>query len=43
MTSLQEELKLIDERLQKDIEKKIERKDLTDTKNQLRRQVYFSI
>ena len=43
VTSLQEELKLIDERLQKNIEKKIERKDLNDTKIQLRRQVKFNI
>ena len=38
---LKEELKNLDERLQKDIERKIERKDLNDTKSQLRRKVYY--
>ena len=39
VTLLKEELKSIDERLKKDIDKKIERKDLNSTKNQLRKQV----
>ena len=38
---LKEELKTIDEKLQHDMEKKIERKDLADAKNQLRRRVFL--